>query len=286
MGGTPTTSDLIAMAAEHGIAVSRRQAERWRNERLIVPNTRHGLGQGAGSMWVYHEDAAARFLAAAHLVVVEGCPISEAAVRLWIRGFGMEGELLRRHLRRAILPMRHSREMLAKRGAEEAGLSVLDGLRRRPQRRSDWGMREWSEPERDGMAAFVEDIVGGYVGPDRELAPETVERSKRAMGITPNVDAALAAAGNDLGLLFRTASAQHARLDEIAFDATDDELLIARAICVYAADRAKMEDTLREADASGRFVTDMLDTGFESARGLLSAIAALRWVRRPDSKAP
>lgn len=286
MDGGLTTSHLIAMAADHGIAVTPRQVERWRNERLIAPNARRGLGQGVGSTWLYHEDDAARFLAAARLVVVERCPISEAAVRLWIRGFGMEADLLRRHLRRGTRPMRRLRERLAARGAEEAGLSALDTLRRRPKKRSDWGMRAWSEPERDGIAAFVEDIVGGYVGPDRELAPETVERSKSAMGITPDVDAALAARGNDMGLLFRTAFQKHARLDDIAHDATDEELLIGRAMCVYADDRAKMEATLSEVGASGHFVTNMLDVGFIGARGLLTAIAALRWVRSLDGVAP
>jgi hypothetical protein len=286
MDGGVTTSYLIAMAAEHGIAVTARQAERWRNERLIAPNARRGLGQGVGSTWLYHEDDASRFLAAAQLVVVERCPISEAAVQLWIRGFGMEADLLRRHLQRATRTMHRLREKLAARGAEDAGLSALDALRRRPQKRSEWGMREWSEPERDGMAAFVEDIVGGYVGPGGELAPETVERSKSAMGITPDVDAALAAGGNDLGLLFRTAFPKHARLDEIAQDATDEELLIGRTMCVYAGDRAKMEAALNEVGASGPFVTNMLDVGFVGARGLLTAIAALRWVRSLEGGIP
>ena len=267
------------MAAEHGITVTARQAERWRNERLVSPNVRRGRGQGAGSTWTYAEDAAARFLAAAQLVVVERCPISEAAARLWIRGFGMEADLLRRHLRRATAPVRSARERLTRKGAEDASHRFLDGLRRRRKNRSEWGMRDWSGPERDDVAAFAEDIIGGYIGPERELATATVERSKAAMGITREADAKLAAAGTDMGALFRAAFPKHARLDAIAEDATDEELLIARAICVAAGDRAQVETALREAGASDEFVAKMLDMGFEGARGLLTAVAALRWTR-------
>jgi hypothetical protein len=80
-------------------------------------------------------------------------------------------------------------DKLAKVRSEEAGHAFLEALRRRPKRRSNWGMRDWSEPERAAVAAFVEDLVGDYIGPARDLTPETVARSKVVMGITSEGDA-------------------------------------------------------------------------------------------------
>ena len=274
-----TTADLVAMAAEHGIVLTTRQVERWRHQRLIPANARKGRGQGAGSSWLYEHDIGPRFLAAADLVVTRRIAISDAAVRLWIRGFGMEAYLLRWHLREATRPIRRLREKLAEADPEEAGHAIVEAVRRRPKKRAEWGMRDWSGPEQDGMAALAEDIVRGYVGPHRGLSPETVERSKTAMGITREADAKLAAAGTDMGHLLRTAFPKHAKLDEIAEDATDEELLTARAMCVAFGDRAQMEAALGAAGAPEAFTRKALDTGFDGAHGLLTAVAGLRWAR-------
>jgi hypothetical protein len=57
-------------------------------------------------------------------------------------------------------------------------------------------------------------------------------------------------------------------------------------MCAYVDDRAKTEATLSEVGASGPFVTNVLDIGFVCARGLLTAIAALRWIRSVDGGTP
>ena len=240
-----TTAELLELAGRRGYQISSRQIERWRYEGLLPRSARKGLGRGRGTAWLYGEDVVDRFFAVVDFVVTQRLSIAEAAVRLRVAGAELGAGAFRKHLSAAAEPLGRVRAKLTgpddragMTAAERAGEIFLDGLRRRPKARADWGMRSWNTVEQARMASFASDVVATVAGEKRELDPESVIIAKAHLQISPEQEAQLRAAGADLDALFRTALPTFATVDRLAEDATEEELASAATLCAAFADEA------------------------------------------------
>lgn len=107
---------LLEAAAYRSIRVTPKQVARWRSQGVLPPPISHGRGRGRG-VARSHDDATVEQLGALTSILKRNRSLDYAAFRLWLRGYNVHLDRVRRALRKLVVaplekPRRESTEEL------------------------------------------------------------------------------------------------------------------------------------------------------------------------------
>lgn len=199
----------------------------------------------------------------------------------------MTADVLRKQVRIGFERLNRARQRLTRldpkkseSAAERGGLSFVDGLRRRPNARAEWGMRRWDDRERDRMANFAEDLIATVAGEKSELDAGSVVAAKAMLRISQEDDLRLRAAGVDIGAEIQSAVPTFMRVGDLVEDATDEELFSATWLCGQLADEEKCRDLTAGTGLPSAIADKLREVvGFGGSRGVLTVVFVVRQVR-------
>lgn len=237
--------DLIEGARSWGYSVSPRQLERWRNDGLLPPLAVRGRGRGRGQERYYHTDPTEQIRKLLDLRK-SGVSGAESAIRLWLAGYPIDLNDVRRHLPRALKSVHRFRKHL---GSPAFAERFAEYLHRTPRAREAWfGDRFWNQ-ERYDLSVKAAAALAQNDGAQSRDGQETLRRfAGRMTNLDENERGLILALGGDPDALMdqipSTFQSIFARLE----DATNDELLKARAI---------QQSMLELAEVSGRIAALM-----------------------------
>lgn len=269
-----TTDDLIRAAAAAGHVITSRQLERWRNERILPPGTKHGLGQGPGTYWTYPASSVVRLLTFLEIRRPRE-PLSATAVRLWLRGHDMPLDEVRRHLATALAMPRWIRRNVAQLGTVGFAERFAEDARRKPASRKKHGVGKFDHAAHDFYVTVGETIAQSFTNPSAPLPADGIASITVMMNPSSNVLAVVAALGEDFKQEIGAALPLVGSVDSVSAEASDEELLLGRTLFASVAQIVTLARALPKTDVRHDFLI-LMGGGDDEVFGFACMLQAAR----------
>jgi hypothetical protein len=223
-----TTGELVAAAKAKGYRVSSSQLERWRQAGLIPGARRRGRGKGAGVSWRHPEAAKDQLLVLLEIRRPRE-PLSELAIRLWLRSLDVPMPKVKEHLEHIVSIFPRLRKRVGELGIVGFGEKFADMLQRTPKKRSTYGIEVFDENGYD-QAREVGEAVAAQFTLAAAPTEEHLAAIELALKVRPSERSIIAALGANLKEEIHGALPLLSSGDRTVLTASDGDLLTAREL--------------------------------------------------------